>query len=219
MRPFRHPLARFGAPVLVLVAGFGGRLTVEPNAERSLMRPLAEFPGEVSGFRVTDDLRMSPGELRTLAPDEYLLREYAGPDGSDMTLFVAFYGRQASGSSVHSPRNCLPGSGWEPVRHDRVETPTVYGPARVNRYLVEHESGQRALVYYWYQGRGRVEANEYRVKADLVRDAVLRRRTDEGLVRLVFPVGRGTAELAEADARAAGVVHDVIRTLAGHIPS
>lgn len=219
MRSRLRRAARFGAPALVLVAGFGGRLTVEPNGVRSLLRPLEEFPAEVAGLRATEDVRLSAGELRTLAPDEYLLRDYTGPEGLDMTLFVAFYGRQASGSSVHSPRNCLPGSGWEPVRHDRIETATVYGSARVNRYLVEHESGARALVYYWYQGRGRVEANEYRVKADLVRDAVLRRRTDEGLVRLVFPVGRGEAAMAETDARAAGIVRDVIRTLAGHIPA
>lgn len=219
MRTPRHPAVRFGAPALILVAGFGGRLTIEPNGVRSLERPLTEFPTEVSGLRATDDVALSVGELRTLRPDEYLLREYADPEGRGMTLFVAWYGRQASGSSVHSPRNCLPGSGWEPVRHDRVETPTVYGTAHVNRYLVEHESGQRALVYYWYQGRGRVEANEYLVKADLVRDAVIRRRTDEGLVRLVFPVGRDEADLADADARAATVVRDVIRALAGHLPA
>jgi len=219
MSPRSRSVVRLGAPALVLLAGFGARLTVEPNGARALVRPLAEFPAEVGGFHVTEDVRMSAGELRTLAPDEYLLREYAEPGGRGMTLFVAFYGRQASGSSVHSPRNCLPGSGWEPVRHDRIETPTVYGSVRVNRYLVEHESGERALVYYWYQGRGRVEANEYLVKADLARDAVFRRRTDEGLVRLVFPVGREAADLEEADARAAEIVREVIGTLAGYLPA
>lgn len=215
----RRVWARAGAAVVLLVAGFGARLHVQPNGIRPLERPLAEFPAEVAGFHRVDDVRMTAGQLRTLAPDEYLLREYADGGGLDMTLFIAFYGRQASGSSVHSPRNCLPGSGWEPVRHDRLETTTIYGDARVNRYLVEHESGQRALVYYWYQGRGRVVANEYAVKADLVRDAIFRRRTDEGLVRLVFPVGRGEQALAAVDARASDVVRDVIRTLAGHLPA
>ncbi len=219
MRPSARRALRMGAPVLVLLAGFGGRLTVRPDGVRSLERPLEEFPTAIGGFTLREEETLSPRLVRTLAPDDYLMREYTDADGRDMTLFVAFYGRQASGASIHSPRNCLPGSGWEPVRHDRIETTTVYGPVQVNRYLVEHESGQRALVYYWYQGRGRVAANEYLVKADLVRDAVLRRRTDEGLVRLVFPVGRESADLAEADARASEVVRDVIRTLAGHLPA
>jgi len=43
-------------------------------------------------------------------------------------------------------------------------------------------------VLYWYQGRGRVEPNEYWVKWHLLRDAVLRQRTEEALVRIVVPV-------------------------------
>jgi hypothetical protein len=81
---------------------------------------------------------------------------------------------------------------------------------------VEHESGARAVVYYWYQGRGRVEANEYMVKWDLVRDAVLRRRTDEALVRLVFPVGRDEGVTA---LRASKVVREVMLALAAHLPA
>jgi EpsI family protein len=57
----------------------------------------------------------------------------------------------------------------------------------VNRYLLQNE-GQRALVLYWYQGRGRVAHNEYAVKWDLLRDAALHRRSEEALVRVVVPV-------------------------------
>jgi hypothetical protein len=46
-------------------------------------------------------------------------------------------------------------------------------------------------VLYWYQGRGRGASNEYRVKWDLLRDAALRRRSDEALVRVVVPVRSG----------------------------
>jgi EpsI family protein len=60
----------------------------------------------------------------------------------------------------------------------------------VNRYLLQNRT-QQALVLYWYQGRGRVASNEYRVKWDLLRDAALRRRSDEALVRVVVPVRSG----------------------------
>ncbi|MGH7541124.1 MAG: exosortase C-terminal domain/associated protein EpsI [Gemmatimonadota bacterium] len=215
----RRSLARAALPAAVLLAGFAGRLTIQPERTVDLERPLAAFPARVAGFEASATQELSSGELRVLRPDDYLLRTYEAESGVDLTLFVAFYGRQASGSSVHSPRNCLPGSGWEPVRHDRVETPTVYGDGWINRYLVEHESGTRALVYYWYQGRGRIAANEYLVKFDLLRDAIVRRRTDEALVRLVFTVGENPEDLLRVDAQASRAVREVIRLLSDHVPA
>ncbi|MGH7445934.1 MAG: exosortase C-terminal domain/associated protein EpsI, partial [Longimicrobiales bacterium] len=41
---------------------------------------------------------------------------------------------------------------------------------------------------YWYQGRGRIEASEYMVKLNLLRDSMFRQRSDEALVRIVVPV-------------------------------
>ena len=207
------------APAVVLAAGVLGRVTIRPDRAFSTIVPLAAFPDQIAEFEQQEDETLSSAELRVLHADDYLLRTYRDAAGTDMTLFVAFYGQQTSGASIHSPRNCLPGSGWEPLRHDRIDTPTAYGSSQVNRYLVEHASGARALVYYWYQGRGRVIANEYTVKLDLLRDALFRRRTDEALVRLVIPVSAGPDELARADALASTAVREVIRLVAAHLPT
>ncbi len=206
------------APALVMILGALAQRGVEPERTLALVRPLTEFPDDLAGYRAGASSELSPAERRVLGSGEYLLRTYESGDG-DFDIFIAFYGRQESGSSIHSPRNCLPGSGWEPVRHERVSAPTPYGHGRVNRYVVEHESGSRALVYYWYQGRGRVAASEYSVKIDLLRDALFRRRTDEALVRLVFPLRRGEGGLAHAEESAVRAVHETIRQLAGHLPS
>jgi EpsI family protein len=72
---------------------------------------------------------------------------------------------------------------------------------RVNRYTLDN-GRRRVLVYYWYQGRGRVVANEYRMKWNLLRDAALMGRTDEALVRVIVPVDRsllGSASGASAE--------------------
>ena len=76
-----------------------------------------------------------------------------------------------------------------------VNTPA--GPARVNRYLLQNRTEQ-ALVLYWYQGRGRVAADEYRVKGELLRDAALHGRTEEALVRIVVHLNERTDEAAAA---------------------
>jgi hypothetical protein len=63
----------------------------------------------------------------------------------------------------------------------------------VNRYLLKN-GGLQAVVYYWYQGRGRVVANEYAVKVNLLRDAALLGHTEEALVRIVIPFNPGAAD-------------------------
>jgi len=205
------------APALILAIGGVARLAIAPYGTRSLEVPLASFPTTVAPFEFSRELSVPEGQRLRLRADDLLHREYRDPSGRALTVYVAYYGRQSGGRSIHSPDNCLPGSGWEAVEVGRMTTETVYGTSRVNRTLIEHGSGARALVYYWYQGRGRVVASEYRVKVDLLRDAILDRRTDEGLVRLVFPLA-SWQELDAVDALAAQTVPEVIDTLAGYLP-
>ncbi len=87
---------------------------------------------------------------------------------------------------------------------------TVY----VNRYVLRNDL-QEALAFYWYQGRGRVAHDEYRVKLNLLLDAALRRRSDEALVRIVVP-WEGTGE--EALALAAEVAKEIIPALELALP-
>jgi len=192
-------------------------MAIQPYGTRSLEAPLALFPATVAPFEFSRELDVPEAQRQRLRADELLHREYRDPSGRALTLYVAYYGRQSGGNSIHSPNNCLPGSGWEAVESDRWTTETVYGATRVNRTLIEHGSGARALVYYWYQGRGRVVASEYRVKAELLRDAIVDRRTDEGLVRLVFPLS-SWQELDTVDALAEQTVPEVIDALASYLP-
>jgi EpsI family protein len=211
----RRVLWRALLPAAVFLAGTVGKGAARSESSLALSHPLHEFPTMVSGFTATGDRQLDDAVLRTLRPDDYMHRSYEDASGRQLALFIAYYARQLGGSTIHSPRNCLPGSGWEPVRHQRLVVSTPYGDGTVNRYLVEHESGARALVFYWYQGRGRVEANEYMVKRDLVRDALLKRRSDEALVRIVFPVApRGDVPPASG----LTIVEEVVHRLHPHLP-
>jgi EpsI family protein len=160
--------------------------TTTQQREMPLSAPLASLPHVIAGY---------PGVDRSLSADErqvsgvsaYLFRAFARDSVADFTVYVGYYDQQLQGKTIHSPKNCLPGSGWEVVSASEERLATAAGDVPVNRYMLVNEH-RRALVYYWYQGRGRVEGNEYRVKFQLLRDSALRGRSDEALVRVVVPV-------------------------------
>jgi EpsI family protein len=95
----------------------------------------------------------------------------------------------------------LPGAGWEILKPGTTVVRSANGDRVVNHYLLKNGTSQ-AIVYYWYQGRGRVVANEYAVKLNLLRDAALLGHTEEALVRIVVPIQTDVTDPARALARA-----------------
>jgi EpsI family protein len=130
---------------------------------------------------------------------------------------VAAFRSQRTGKAPHSPKNCLPGSGW--VKISSGEIPIDVGratPISVNRYVVAYGS-QRSLVLYWYQSRDRAVADEYKAKFWVIRDAIRLNRTDTALVRVVVPVVN--RDEAQAEAAATDFVKSFYSTLLGYLPS
>ncbi len=206
-------------PAAILILG-AVLATWGVRAQRALplRAPLAAtVPSEIEG-RVGHDAALSEAEARAVAVTSYLVRNYSAPGDSaaaGFSLYVGYYDQQAQGRTIHSPKNCLPGSGWEPLASSPETLTTAAGPVTVNRYLIQ-KGQERALVLYWYQGRGRVAWNEYLVKWDLLRDAALKRRSDEALVRIVVPV---TDSQAGASRVAAAAAQRVIPALWAALPS
>jgi exosortase D (VPLPA-CTERM-specific) len=135
--------------------------------------------------RVTDKLAMT----------DYLLANYQNSQSELVNFYVAYYQSQRKGVSPHSPRVCIPGGGWEIADLERIKV----GDHPVNRVIIKKGS-DRQLVYYWFQGHGRVIANEYINKWYLFLDAIFKNRTDGALVRLVTNVSRNES-LEAADTR------------------
>ena len=190
------------------VLGVGALFTVGIDTQRSmsLVRPLEEaVPRSIAGFAARD-VTISDAELQVAGVTNYLMLAFEPPTtvagGAAFSIYVGYYDRQTQGQTIHSPKNCLPGAGWEALASDAVTIHTAAGAVTVNRYLLQSKQ-QQALVLYWYQGRGRVEANEYVVKWDLLRDAALRQRSEEALVRIVVPITESQDQAFDLAARAA----------------
>lgn len=206
----RNALTR--AAVLCLM--MGATTVFLANARRSEV-PVARtsfdsFPMTLQNWRATVDPPLSEDILRVLGVDDYLSRIYYRADGAAVGLYMGFYGSQRQGDTIHSPLNCLPGAGWEPVQEGRLTINNIDGAGRdvtVNRYVVQ-KGLERQLVLYWYQSHGRVVASEYTSKLMLINDAIRINRTDGSLVRVIAPIpvsaeddGAAAEKLAESFVR------------------
>ena len=208
----------FWAMVALLVAGGAAvNFWAAAGEARVPRRALAEFPAELGGWRQAGpDARFDAETEAVLRADDYVSRDYRSGDGRAASLYVGYYLTQRTGATYHSPLNCLPGSGWELSEPDTVEIAPANGAAafEANRYVVQHGS-DRQLMIYWYQGRGRAVANEYRDKMYTVLDSIRLRRSDGAMVRLLVPV-RGSETEAEESARQ--FASQVAPNLAPYVP-
>jgi len=180
------PAGLFGLGFLLL-------LRVGDQQVVTLRGNLADLPTTITGYTGTD-LELSPAEREVAGVEDYLNRLFIGPDSTLIaSLYVGFYRSQVQGKTIHSPKNCLPGAGWEPISAGERMIQVGNTSYPVNRYILGKNT-TRALVYYWYQGRGRISANEYRVKWELLRDKAMTGRSEEALVRIVVPMRDGEEE-------------------------
>jgi len=206
-------------PILVaLLAGTALFLHSRGQAETlSPRQPLASFPTQVGNWKGIN-IPIPKWALDVLGDGEFVERNFSrSADEPAVDLFVAYFASQRMGSTMHSPQNCLPGSGWTPVDSSRVEIARPGGGhIRVNRYVLS-KGLNRLLVHYWYQAHGRVVASEYSAKYFLVADAIGMNRSDGALVRVLTPITRNESQEGAAQ-RGVAFVQDVLPLLDNYIP-
>jgi EpsI family protein len=154
--------------------------------------PLATFPAYLGNWHGSD-IALDPEVLAVLGPGDFLLRDYENHGSGDppIGLFIAYFPSQRAGDTIHSPKHCLPGAGWEPVDNQRVRLSLPgHQPFPANRYVVAKGEAHE-LVLYWYWAHDRGIASEYWAKYYLVRDSIRMNRSDGALIRITTPMFTG----------------------------
>jgi len=181
----------FGAGAGVLALFFAASAFISTD---SLIIPkramFAELPSEFPEMRA--DIRpMDPTVAEVLGADDTIVVNLTSPDGDLYNLYLAYLDAQRDGRSWHSPRQCIPGGGWQIADHQvRSATMPSGRVVNYNRLLIANRNHLQ-LVYYWYDQRGRSLANEFVMKFWLIVDAVTRKRSDGAMVRLIVPIEDG----------------------------
>jgi len=191
-----HIPHRFIITALLLGGTLAASRWSEHRPPGFLAAPLETIDHQIDGWSTRESPRLTEGVLHALRPTSYLSRTYAKGD-RELALFIAFYAQQRAGESMHSPRVCLPGSGWEIVQFDSVAVPTGGTTVTINKYTVQQAS-ERMLVLYWYQSRQRVIASEYLGKLLLLRDGLMEGSTAGSIVRITLRDLPDSAEIGTA---------------------
>jgi EpsI family protein len=165
------------------------------------MAPLSSFPVSLPGYRLLRDIPTPPEIQNILKADDTLTREYVGASGTPLVFYIAFFNSQRYGQAPHSPKNCLPGEGWEPIDSSTIEVPVEGWPTPIviNHFVVQH-GDDKEVTLYWYQSHNRIIAHEFAAKFWLVADSIRYNRSDSSLVRVIVPAREGDVDGATGTA-------------------
>lgn len=191
---------RYWAMIAVLLAGIGGMGFLSHGESTPPAKPLSDFPKDIGSYRSVKDFEFDADTLKVLGVTDYTNRVYVSPALGELGLYIGYFRTQRTGATIHSPKNCLPGAGWQPMESKIYQLTLSDGrKVPVNLYVIRKDLDQE-IVLYWYQSHGRVVASEYWGKFYLVADAIRLNRTDAALVRITVPVRNGDLEAARNQA-------------------
>jgi len=200
--------------VWVLLGLFGAYQLSRGEPPAPPKRPFSGFPVEVNGWRELSRDTLDSQTLETLKPTDYLSRSYVDRDGAVVRLYLGYHGGGPGAGEIHSPKHCLPGSGWLQLSSQRSWVDCAQG--RVNLVQAVYAlGGSRELFYYWFQVRDRTLSDEYALKWAEMVNALLSRRRDATFVRITAATGLGGRRAPESAER---FIRDFYPVIRGFLP-
>lgn len=190
-----RPSTAFLAALLIITAGGTFSLNLRYRSVPAASGVDLEAIPESAGGWAAREIHLPPDIESLLDVNRYIYREYVNSSGKSVWLFVGYFTSQKFGTGIHSPRNCLPGSGWEIVSRAYAELPGDRSTT-VNRMDIIR-GGERQRMYYWFVTRAGHLNNEFSLKGDLVISALQGRPTDAAFIRINVPCPEASPEECE----------------------
>jgi EpsI family protein len=178
-------------------------------------KPFSEFPVSNNGWQMHSQSEFSDNVLNVLRPTDYLSRQYTGPDGKQVSLYIGYHSGGKNSGGIHSPKHCLPGSGWYEASSKRTELEVEGKKIKLVRALYQ-KGESREMFLYWFQVKDKSLSEEYSLKLSEIMNSLLYRRRDSTFIRISVPF-----ETNEARAVATGeqFIRDFYPVIMGFLPS
>jgi len=134
---------------------------------------------------------MDPEIIRLSGAQEALNASYAIPGEGTVDLYIGYRNSPfvESQNFFHSPEVCLPSAGWNTKLSDThtIKNVSFFDVLTVSRMVIE-KSGQKQLVYYWFQTKNRVSRGVHINRFHLALDAIKRDNTYDLFVRPITTI-------------------------------
>jgi EpsI family protein len=176
----------FWGVAAILALTLAASALADRRGAQQLSAPLGSIPVTMAGWTFTRDYEMDDRSTERLNASQYVLKEYA-KGGNRLELFIAYYTRQSSTGYMHSPKICLPSSGWDIEQPGTANVLTPLGERTINRYVISN-GGEKSLIFYWYQSTDRIVADEYVTKLYMIHDGLMYGRGAGSIVRIQLPL-------------------------------
>jgi len=189
----------------VLLAAAAFFMATHKDSPTPLAIPLEDFPRVVGEWRMIGDAQFDPETLKILRPTDYMARRYKKADGTVADIYVGYHDGASKAGPLHSPRNCLPGSGWVEVSTEKKSIP-ISGKD-LDAVMAVYQHGEVAdLFIYWFQVGGKVVSNEYELKISEVLNSIKNSKRDTSFIRI-------SVAMAGDKSSAANSATDFLRTI------
>jgi len=172
------------ACIFLTAAGF---IHLKEGAAIPQARSFADFPLDYKGWRSNGDQYFDANVMALLRPSAYLSRTYVNPEYGVVQLYIGYHDGGPRSGPIHSPRHCLPGSGWEEYARKDLLIDADGAPLEATG-AVYGKDNQKLYMLYWYQLQEKHYRSEYSFKAASVLNALIRNRSDQSFIRIVVPV-------------------------------
>lgn len=151
------------------------------------LKSFSTFPKQIGEF-IGEEQFFSDEIYAAVGVDDSALISYVNPLNETVQLYIGYYKSQRKGDMIHSPKNCMPGSGWEITSSLLENVERRDGKTISIIKLILEKGDEKQIVLYWFHARGRIINSEYKQKIYLIIDSITRNRTDDSFVRLISPV-------------------------------
>lgn len=156
------------------------------NISVPVNKPFSSFPTQYLNWKMSDESFMSDQVLSILRPTDYLLRSYINSTGERVTMYVGYHDGSKDSGGIHSPKHCLPGSGWYELSSQKTRLGLF--PESINVVQSVYQKAEdREMFLYWFNVKGKALDNEYSLKLYEIINSALYRRKDAAFIRISVP--------------------------------
>lgn len=131
--------------------------------------------------------------LERLRADEYIFREYTRGNNK-INVYIGYYGTQREGAQIHSPKHCLPGSGWFKL-FEKKRVLDIGNTGKINFIeALYQKDADKELFIYWYKMKDVYITNDYILKLYMILNSLRYQRNDAAFIRFSTPVGNNVED-------------------------